>query len=115
MVDLDTQMKIDTLLDYAYDKTIERINAIEDAQHNIYQTLLMTKGDHKSFLCAYINYYCGCLEGIFFTRFLEEVDRMPSPSENVFIKESMEPKLEDLKKIVLDIATKKFDEHESNV
>lgn len=113
MVDLDTQIKIDALLDYAYDKTIERMNAIEDApRSSIYRTIAMEKGNYKSFLFAYINYYCGCLEGILFTRFLEEFDRMPSPSENVFIKESMTTKFENLKKIAMDIGDKKFDEYE---
>jgi len=43
MPDLDTQMKIDELLDYAYDKTIERMNAIEDAPRNsVYQTIVYT-------------------------------------------------------------------------
>ena len=115
MVDSDTQMKINALLDYAYDKTIERMNAIENAPlSNVYQTIGMIKGDYKSFLFAYINYYCGCLEGILFTRFLEEFDRMPSPSENAFIKESITSRFEDFKKFVMDAATKKFDEYEKN-
>jgi hypothetical protein len=47
---------------------------------------------------AYINYYCGCMEGILFTRFLEEFSRYPSPSENIFIKDTISSKFEELKK-----------------
>ena len=109
MVDLDTQMKIDALLDFAYDKTVERMNAIEDAPRNtIYQTIVMIKNNPDSFAMAYGNYYCGCLEGIFFTRFLEEFYRMPTPSENSFIKESIGSKFDDLKKMIAELAIKKF-------
>jgi len=112
MVDLDTKMKIDALLDYAYNNTIERINAIEDAPHNlVYRTLAM-QNNRTSFVSAYVNYYCGCFEGILFTRFLEEFDRMPAPSENAFIMESTTTKFEELTKTATDLGVKKFDKFE---
>lgn len=111
MVDLETRMKIDALLDYAYDKTIERMNAIESAPHNsVYQTIVMVKDNFSTYIQAYINYYNGCLDGIFSTRFLEEFDRMPSPSEISFIKEAIASKFESLKDAILDLAKQKFKE-----
>jgi len=111
MVDIDTQMKIDELVDYAYDTTIERIIAIENADIGlIYQTILMEKGNYRSFLEAYSNYYCGVLEGILFTRFLEELNRMPTPSENSFIAETIAQRFEKFKDIIINLAEKKFKE-----
>lgn len=111
LVDLETQMKIDTLMDYSYDKTVERMNAIEDAPHSvIYQTMIVVKNNSESFAMAYANYYSGCLEGIFFTRFLEEFNRMPTPSENSFIKNSIESRFEDFKKMITDLALRRFKE-----
>ncbi|MDH3765211.1 MAG: hypothetical protein OER82_05315 [Nitrosopumilus sp.] len=93
-MDLDTQMKIDTLLDYAYDNTIERINAVEDASEtSIYRTLMVINCDMISYLNGFSNYYNGVLEGILFTRFLEVFQRMPTPSENAFIVDSIEKKI----------------------
>jgi hypothetical protein len=49
VVDLDTQMKIDTLIDFSYDKTIERINAIEDADEStFYRTMGMVHNNEAS-------------------------------------------------------------------
>ena len=111
MVDLDTQMKIDGLLDFAYDKTVERMNAIEEAPHSvIYQTIAMEKGNSRSYAFAYANYYFGCLEGIFFTRFLEEFNQMPTPSENSFIKETIATKFKDLKNMIVDLAYRRYQE-----
>ena len=111
MVDLDTQMKIDTLMDFAYDKTIERMNAIESAPRKlIYQTITMDKGSLHSYVLAYVNYYQGCFEGILFTRFLEEFNRMPTPSENSFIVDTIKTRFEKLNELCLDIAEKKLKE-----
>jgi len=116
VVDLDTQMKIDTLIDFSYDKTIERINAIEDADESIvYRTMGMVSKNEASWYLAYINYYCGCMEGILFTRFLEEFSRYPSPSENVFIADTISSKFEKLKQILLDISKKQFKKHHNNI
>ena len=113
MVELDTQMKIDTLIDYSYDRTIERLNAIEGVPTtDAIRSMLFIKHDYKSFMLGYLHYYTGCLEGILFTRFLEEFDRMPTPSENVVIKEKLTPKHEMLKTRVGEAANKKFDEVE---
>ena len=110
MVDVETQMKIDTLLDFSYDKTMERMNAIEEApRHSIYKTTAVRKGDYGSYLFAESNYYLGCFEGIFFVRFLEEFDRMPTPSENAFIKESVEAKFRDLLKSAVAVADKHWE------
>ena len=113
MVVLDIKMKIDTLIDYAYDGTIERLNAIEGASAtDAYRTMLIAKHDHKSYLLAYLHYYTGCFEGILFTRFLEEFNRMPTPSENAFIKETLTSKFEMFKTRVMDAAEKTFNEAE---
>ncbi|MDE2589224.1 MAG: hypothetical protein KGL95_06120 [Patescibacteria group bacterium] len=56
-------MIIDTLIDFSYDKTIERMNAIEGAPRNsVYQTILVEKGNYRSYLLVYIHYYLGCFE-----------------------------------------------------
>ena len=113
VVELDIKMKIDTLIDYSYDRTIERLNAIEGASViDAYRTMLLTKHDSKSFLLAYLHYYTGCFEGILFTRFLEEFNRMPTPSENAFIKETLTSKFEMFKTRVMDAAEKTFNEVE---
>jgi len=112
MVDLDTQMKIDALVDFAYDKTVERMNAIELApQKSVYQTITMDKGKLHSFVLAYLNYYWGCFEGILFTRFLEEFNRMPTPSENSFIVDTIKTRFEKLNELCIDFADKKFKEN----
>jgi len=109
MTDLDIKIVIDELLTFAYDGTIERINAIEDAPRGmVYKSFAVQEGNFNSYLLAYSNYYCGCLEGILFTRFLEEFQRMPTPSENAFLKESISTRFEDLKTIVSDLAQREF-------
>ena len=112
MVDLDTQMKIDTLANYAYDHTIERLTIIETAPFDTVHRTKITEKNHRSILMAYLNYYTGCFEGILFTRFLEEFNRMPMPSENVFIHDTLDSKFEKLKEIVLKAADKRFNEFE---
>lgn len=107
----DTNIKetIESLLDFAYDRTIERIHAIEEApKGSIYRTIGMIKGNYRSYVMGYLNYYLGCLEGIFFTMFLDEFNRMPTPSENAFVKEAIATKFENLKKIVSKIGDQKF-------
>ncbi len=112
MPDLDTKMKIEILLDFAYDKTVERMNAIEGESYpNIAQSLVLIKNNKVSYELAYLHYYLGCLEGILFTRFLEEFNRMPTPSENSFILEISRQKYEDLKDMVISLTEKKFNEH----
>ncbi len=107
MVDVETQMKIDTLLDFSYDKTMERMSAIEEApRHSIYKTTAVRQGDYGSYLFAESNYYLVCFEGMFFVRFLEEFNRMPIPSENAFIKESVKSKFRDLLKSAVAVADK---------
>ena len=105
----DAHEMINALVDFAYDKTIERMNAIEDASPNsVYRTIGMEKGNYRSYLLAYINYYLGYFEGILFTRFLEELNRMPTPSENSFIKDIIATRFEELNKASADMADKKF-------
>ena len=70
----------------------------------------MEKGNLTSYVFAYMNYYCGCFEGICFTKFLEEFNRMPTPSENAFIIDTIRTRFEQLKKVVTDLADKKFKE-----
>jgi hypothetical protein len=54
----DIHETIKVLVDFAYDKTVERMNAIEDASPNsVYRTIGMTKGDYRSYLLSYMNYY----------------------------------------------------------
>ncbi len=111
MVDLDDQMKITKLMDYAYDKTMERVSAIEDASEAmIYRSLVVEKGNIKSYFQSYIHYYLGMFEGILFTFFLEDFDRMPTPSENAFISDSMGKKWDTIIDTAKDLATKKFKE-----
>ena len=101
------------LIDYSYDRTIERLNAIEGTSPlDAYRTMLFVKHDRQSFGLGYLHYYTGCFEGILFTRFLEEFNRMPAPSENAFIKETLTSKFEMFKTHVLSAASKAFDENE---
>ena len=81
---------------------------LKDPQKMIYQTITMDKGSLHSYVQAYLNYYDGCFEGILFTRFLEEFNRMPTPSENSFIVESILTRFEKLKELCLDLADKKL-------
>lgn len=111
MVDLDAQMKIEKLMDYAYDKTMERIAAIEDASDSmVYRSIVVEKGNIKSYFQSYIHYYLGMFEGILFTFFLEDFDRMPTPSENAFISDSMGGKWTKIIDTVKDVVSKKFKE-----
>lgn len=111
MTDLDTRMIIEELIDFSYDKTIERLNAIEGApQNSVYQTILVEKGNYRSYLLVYLHYYLGCFEGILFVRFLEILNRMPTPSENSFIKDALATRFEDLNKAAAAAADKKFTE-----
>ena len=73
----------------------------------------MERRTMMSFTVAYCNYYAGCLEGIFLTRFLDEFDQMPSPSEIILIKEAIYSKFESFKHIVIPIAQNIFDEYQS--
>lgn len=99
------------LVDYAYDKMIERMNAIENApRNNIYQTIGSVKGDLMSYVLGYVNYYNGVFEGILFTKFVDEFDRMPTPSENSFIKDTISTRFNELKNICMNLADKKFKE-----
>jgi len=61
MIDLETQMKINELIDSAYEqmKEIFNINEETPAKEKIYQTMAMVKGDLPSYFDAYINYYMG--------------------------------------------------------
>jgi len=114
MSDLDTKMKIDFLLDYAYDHTVERVNAIEDApEDSIFRFIGIETGNASSYTFAYMNYYMGVFEGIFFTRFLEEFNRMPTPSENSFIKDSFSSRFEAFKSIAIRLAKKAYDKENS--
>jgi len=114
MSDLDTKMIIERLIDFAYDHTVERVNAIEDAPEvSIYRFLAVERDNASSFTFAYMNYYMGVFEGIFFTRFLEELNRMPTPSENLFIKDSFKSRFEEFKSIAIRLAKKAYDEEHS--
>ena len=73
----------------------------------------MERRTRRCFTLAYCNYYAGCLEGIFLTRFLDEFDRMPSPSEIIIIKEAIYLKFESFKHIVIPIAQDLFDEYDA--
>ena len=114
MINSDTKATIDTLIDYAYDHTIERLNIIANSPSNTVYITLITAIDYKSFLATYLNYYSGCFEGILFTKFLEEFNRMPTPSENAFIKERMTLRNKTFSTAVLGAAKKKFNEFENN-
>jgi len=57
-------MKIDSLLDVAYDNTIEQIISIKiDPENRIFRTTSMIKEDFNSYLNGYMNYYSRVLEG----------------------------------------------------
>ena len=110
---MDTESKIEALLNYSYDRTIERINAIEDAT-NPHRSIVFEKDNYPSFLMGYANYYCGCFEGVFFIRFLDEFNRMPSPTEAIFIKEAILSKFEALKEITSKLGDKKYDYYKTH-
>lgn len=104
MTDLETTPKIATMIDFAYERTIERIETIEGAPYDqIYQTTVK-ENNRTSYLLAYCNYYFGCLEGILFVQFLEEFNRMPTPLENAFIEAAIKQKFENLKDRIADVA-----------
>ena len=111
MVDLETQIEIDKLIDYAYDRTIDRMNAIESAPENtIYRTIGFKGKNYSSFALGYVNYYSGCLEGILFELFLVKFDKLPSTSEIAFISDTIKTRFDKLKKLCLELADKLFKE-----
>ncbi len=111
MVDIETRIKMDKLIDYAYDRTIERMNAIESSPENsIYRTIGFEEKNYSSFALGYVNYYCGCLEGILFELFLVKFDRLPTPSENTYISDTIKTRFDKLKKFCMELAGKKFKE-----
>ena len=111
---IEIKMIIDQLIDFAYDHTVERVNAIEDAPEDaIYRFLAVERNNPSSYTFAFMNYYMGVFEGIFFTRFLEELNRMPTPSENSFIKDSFANRFEEFKSIAIRLAKKAHDKDNS--
>ena len=107
-------MKIDELLDYAYNSMIERLNIVEESpRHAVYRTMAMERNNPTSYTFAYMNYYTGVFEGIFFTSFLEEFDRMPTPSENQFIIDSFSSRFEKFKDVAIRYAKKAYDKDNS--
>jgi len=111
MVDIETRIKMDKLIDYAYDRTIERMNAIESAPENsIYRTIGFEEKNYSSFALGYVNYYCGCLEGILFELFLVKFDRLPTPSEITYISDTIKTRFVKLKKFCMELSEKKFKE-----
>ena len=111
LVDIETQIEIEKLIDYAYDRTIERMNAIESAPENtIYRTIGFEGKNYSSFALGYVNYYSGCLEGILFELFLVKFDKLPSPSEIAFISDTIKTRFDKLKKLCLELADKLFKE-----
>jgi len=111
MVDVETRIKIDKLIDYAYDRTTERMNAIESAPENmIYRTIGFEEKSFPSLTLGYMNYYCGCLEGILFELFLVKFDKLPTPSEITYISDTIKTRLDKLKKLCSELAKKTFKE-----
>jgi hypothetical protein len=111
MVDIETRIEIEKLIDYAYNRTIERINAIESAPENkIYRTIGVEEKNYSSFALGYVNYYSGCLEGILFELFLHKFDKLPTPSEISFISDTIKTRFDKLKKVCLELADKFFKE-----
>jgi len=110
-MDLDMQMKIEKLMDIAFDKTMERISAVESASEDmIYRTLIVEKGNIRTYFSSYTHYYLGMFEGLLFTFFLDEFDRMPTPSENAFIRDNLGSKWDILIDTAKNLASKKFKE-----
>ena len=111
LVDLEKQIEIDKLIDYAYDRTIDRMNAIESAPENtIHRTIGFEGKNYSSFALGYVNYYSGFLEGILFELFLVKFDKLPSPSEIAFISDTIKTRFDKLKKLCLELADKLFKE-----
>ena len=109
MVDLDTKMKIDSLIDSAYNQMMEIFNINEDAPENsIYRTMVAVKGDSVSYLNSYVNYYMGVFEGILITLFLDQLERYPNPSEKSFIQDSFTNRFHNFTDIVVDYAKKHY-------
>ena len=109
MSDLDLKIEINDMLSMAYDTTIKSIHAIETSPEPItFRTMLVENNDYPSYLNGYMNYYSGMCEGLLFSIFLEKFQRMPTSSENTFIKESYINRFEELKKIIIDFSTKAY-------
>ena len=115
MIDLETRMKIDELIDFAYVqmKEIFNINEETSAKEKIYQTMATVRGDLQSYFHAYINYYMGIFEGIFITLYLDELKNYPSLEEKLFIQMSFDKKWKEFIDIVKEYAKKSFDEDNS--
>jgi len=97
MIDLETRMKIDELIDSAYEQMREIFNINEKTpeKEKIYQTMAVVRGDMQSYIDAYVNYYMGVFEGIFITLCLNELKRYPSPEEKLFVQTSFQKKWEE--------------------
>jgi len=97
MIDLETQKKIDGLIDAAYKQMTEIFTINEEAleKKDVYQTITVVRGDMQSYIDAYVNYYMGVFEGIFITLCLDELERYPSPEEKSFIQTSFQKKWEE--------------------
>jgi len=112
MIDLDTRMKIDKLIDSAYAEMRELFNINEDAtvKEDVYQTIATVKGDVLSYFYAYVNYYMGVFEGSFITLCLDELERYPTVEEKLFIQASFTKRWQEFIDTVQKYAQKRFDE-----
>jgi len=109
MVDLATKMKIDSLIDMAYNQMIEIFNINEQSpESSIYRTMVVVKGDSVSYLNAYINYYMGVFEGILITLFLDQLEAYPNPSEKSFMQDSFMNRFHDFTDMAVICAKKHY-------
>ena len=116
MIDLETRMEIDGLIDSAYEQMREifYINEETPAKEKIYQTMATVRGDIHSYFHAYVNYYMGVFEGVFITFYLNEIEKYPSPEEKLFIQASFEKKWQEFIDVVKKYAKKRFDKDQDD-
>ncbi len=91
----------------AYEKTAERIRAIDGVPANkAFKNLVIYTDDHRALFAAYYDYFYGYFDGIIFTRFLDTYDAAPTEQENKEIIDLMEPDWEKLNKLIVKVAAK---------
>ena len=89
-MDLETQMKIDEIIDDAYERANELIDNFENSPDDrVYRTIRVQKGNPKSYTDAFYHYYSGVFEGLLMTLFLHKFDEWPTKEQKKFMQNSI--------------------------
>ena len=109
MIDLDTRMKIDNIIDDAYSHMEEIFGINENSPADkIYQTFRIQRNNPASYLDAYVHYYMGVFEGIMISLFLEEFDKYPIEEEQEFISNSFDKRWKSFVDVITEYAKKQY-------